>query len=141
MQTPPAVEPDQLDFLDADEVEDLIEESESTTDLDAFIRLRRLDNENYKLKTILSTWKAEQKSERDMREKYVRWLFSLLTCEVFFACMVFLAIGAGEVNVTEWQANTFFVAVFTKITGMVWLVLRYLFPSSGGQTQKLVDKL
>jgi len=53
----------------------------------------------------------------------------------------FFAIGWGWITVSPWVANSFILAVFGEISGMVLLVVKYLFPKVSSDVLATLEKL
>jgi hypothetical protein len=53
----------------------------------------------------------------------------------------FFLIGAGTLQVEEWVANTFIIAVFGEVASLILVIVRYLFPKTGEEFPKIIEGL
>jgi hypothetical protein len=54
---------------------------------------------------------------------------------------VFVLIGAGLLKFEAWVTNVFVVSVFGEVTGLVLIVVKYLFPQSVSKVLELLERL
>ena len=110
-------------------------------DIDAYGRLREIEDKSHKLRTVLEAWERQQSEERTLRGSYATKLLIALFVQIGIVDIAFFGIGAGFLEVPEWVANTFIVSVFGEIAAMALIVIKYLFPQVGGDLLALIEKL
>ena len=101
-------------------------------DVTIYERVRRIEDESYELRTIVASWEKQQSDERDLRNRYAKWLVIALFIQVAIINIAFFLIGFGFLTVEKWVASSFIVGVFVEVTGMTFVVMRYLFPTQHG---------
>ena len=106
---------------------------------DAILRAAR--DKSTALRTVLSAWKVQQVEERKLRAAYAGRLLWALFVQVGLVNIAFFAIGFGWLEIDEWTARTFIMAVFAEIAGLVLCVVKYLFSKNGNEIFELVKKL
>lgn len=97
--------------------------------VDIYERVRRIEDESYELRTIVASWEKQQSDERDLRNRYAKWLVIALFIQIAIINIAFFLIGFGLLTVERWVASSFIVGVFFEVTGMTFVVVRYLFPT------------
>ena len=101
-------------------------------DVTIYERVRRIEDESYELRTIVASWEKQQSDERDLRNRYAKWLVIALFIQIAVINIAFFLIGFGLLTVERWVASSFIVGVFVEVTGMTFVVMRYLFPTQHG---------
>ena len=109
--------------------------------LDSFERLTQISDQSYQLRTIIGAWREQQNSDRKMRGTYATWLLVLVSGQIIFINVVFILLGIGFIKVPEWVASIFIGGVFAEITGLVLIVVKYLFPEGGKPAVDLIKRL
>lgn len=51
-------------------------------DVTIYERVRRIEDESYELRTIVASWEKQQSDERDLRNRYAKWLVIALFIQV-----------------------------------------------------------
>lgn len=100
--------------------------------VDIYERVRRIEDESYELRTIVASWEKQQSDERDLRNRYAKWLVIALFIQVAIINIAFFLIGFGLITLERWVASSFIVGVFVEVTGMTFVVVKYLFPTQHG---------
>ena len=96
----------------------------TSDDIDTYARLEQL-----------TTRAAEQRSERILRLTYGWALLILLSVEIVAVLAIAFLIGFDVIELDRWVATTFIGGTFTQVSGLAFLIVRYLFPvRSGGNT-------
>lgn len=101
-------------------------------DVTIYERVRRIEDESYELRTIVASWEKQQSDERDLRNRYAKWLVIALFIQIAVINIAFFLMGFGLITVERWVASSFIVGVFVEVTGMTFVVVRYLFPTQHG---------
>jgi hypothetical protein len=110
-------------------------------DLDAYGRLREIEDKSYKLQKILEAWQNQHREERAMRKTYATALLAGLGVQMLLVNAAFFLIGFKLLQVEQWIANTFIMAVFAEIAGMTFFVIKYLFPKVSSDVLATLEKL
>ena len=76
-----------------------------------------------------------------MRQKYAKWLLAAMFVQMALVNLAFLAIGFGWIQINPWVANSFILAVFGEISGMVLFIVKYLFPKVSSDVLATIEKL
>ncbi|MFH1982974.1 MAG: hypothetical protein ABIL58_14125 [Pseudomonadota bacterium] len=90
---------------------------------------------------IISAWKEQQNSERQLRRRVANWIFSLISCQIAAVFMTLFLIGFGIISLTESMIKVLLPSVIAEIFGMGFIVVKYLFNNSGHNIDKLIEKL
>lgn len=98
------------------------------SDLDTYGVLLELQSQAETLNTILGAWENQQTEERKLRRSYITFLKWSLGGQAIIVNVSFFLIGFGFMEISEWVAGSFILAVFAELATMSTLVLRYLFP-------------
>jgi hypothetical protein len=69
-----------------------------------------------------------RRTERTLRRIYGLALLTLLSIEIVAVLVITFLIGFGAVAIDRWVATTFIGGTFSQVSGMAFLVIRYLFP-------------
>jgi len=99
-------------------------------DVQAYGEYREILDRSRKSQAVIDAWERQAHEERALRRAYATWLMWAVTVQVLVANVIFFLIGFEVLSVAEWVASVFFAAVFAEVSGLAWLVVRYLFPSS-----------
>jgi type VI protein secretion system component VasF len=94
-----------------------------------------------KIREVLSAWSEQQREERTLRRRYANWLIGILSVEIVAIMVAFFLIGLGRMEVDQWVASTFIVAVFAEVAGLALIVVKYLFPPTGREVLDLIERL
>src|SRR6266481_8716974 len=89
-------------------------------ELDAYGRFREIEDRSYKLQRILEAWEGQHREERAMRKTYAAWMLIGLGVQMLLVNAAFFLIGFKMIEVNQWVANTFIMAVFGEIAGMTF---------------------
>lgn len=111
----------------------------SLNDIEAIERLQHLQDNSFKIRTLINTWERQQTAERQLRKTYAWGVFALLVVQIGAMGVAFFLIGLGYMEVPEWVASAFAVGVFSEITAMTFLILKYLFPNQ--DSSKILDTI
>ena len=90
-------------------------------DIDTYARLEQL-----------AARAAEQRSERILRLTYGWALLILLSVEIIAVLTIAFLIGFDVIELDRWVATTFIGGTFTQVSGLAFLIVRYLFPVRTG---------
>ena len=71
---------------------------------------------------------AQQTGERQLRHWYAIAIMALLTLQLIFVAVVIFLLGFGIITLDRWVATTLIAATLTEVSGLAYLVVRYLFP-------------
>jgi hypothetical protein len=107
---------------------------------DALGKLHDIQERGKHNRTIINAWKQQQDQDRKMRKMYATWLMIAMSGQVVAVNVVFVLIGCGLLKFEPWTANTFIMAVFTEISALVLLVVKYLFPTTSDKVLELIDR-
>lgn len=110
-------------------------------DVDTFDRLQEISDRSAKLRTILEAWERQHREERKLRQTYARWLLGGLGVQGLLVNVAFFMIGFAAISVDPWVANSFILAVFGEIAGMVFFIVKYLFPKVSADVLATLEKL
>lgn len=91
------------------------------------------------LEVVVSAWETQQKDAADARRRYAKWTLWLFASETAFACLALAALGFGRWRLSPWEADAFFVGVFAQVAVMAATITKYLFPSGGADTLRLME--
>lgn len=99
----------------------------SVSDLIALWKQKDLST---KITSVLETWEKQQKEERGLRKTYAYIFVTILMLQLVAINFAFLMLASGKISLDHWTIRIFIVSVFGEISGMTYVVLRYLFPPS-----------
>ena len=71
---------------------------------------------------------AQQTGERQLRHWYAIAIIALLTLQLLFIGAVVFLLGFGIITLDRWVATTLIAATLAEVSGLAYLVVRYLFP-------------
>ena len=94
-----------------------------------------------KLKDVLGAWSQQAKDERNLRKLYAKLLMAALFVQIALVNLAFFLIGWGYLNVDEWTARTFVIAVFLELSAMVFFIVKYLFAPQDKNILDLIENL
>jgi hypothetical protein len=115
--------------------------SVSPDEIEVYGRYQEIADRSAKLRTILAAWERQHTEERQMRQRYARWLLVGMFIQMALVNFAFFAIGWGWIQVSQWVATSFILAVFGEISGMVFFIVKYLFPKVSSDVLATVEKL
>lgn len=115
--------------------------SVSQDEIEVYGRYQEIADRSAKLRTVLEAWERQHTEERQMRQRYARWLLAGMFVQMALVNFAFFAIGWGWLQVDPWVANSFILAVFGEISGMVLFVVKYLFPKVSSDVLATIEKL
>lgn len=93
----------------------------TSEDIDTYDRLEQLASRS-----------AGQRSERNLRLIYGWALLVLLSVEIVSVLAIAFLIGFQVIELDRWVATTFIGGTFTQVSGLAFLIVRYLFPVRPG---------
>ena len=97
-------------------------------------RVTSEDIDTYDKLEQLASRAATQRSERNLRLTYGWALLILLSVEIVAVLTIAFLIGFEVIKLDRWVATTFIGGTFTQVSGLAFLIVRYLFPvRSGGE--------
>jgi len=105
----------------------------SPDDVDTYGRLRRIEDQSFRLRALVDAWERQQTQERSLRKHYAKWLLRALFAQIVLIDAAFFLLGFGVIEVEKWVATTFIVAAFGELAGMSAIVVKYLFPKVGSE--------
>lgn len=127
---------DDIDFIEEETIDSLDDE-------DDFVEVSEYDDDfstsDYVIINLVETWKEQQTADRDLKEKYGKWIMAILVIEFIFMGGLLIAIGLGKLTFDEWVINAFIVTTFGQITGVVYLIVKNLF-SDGNQIIDIIKE-
>ena len=93
----------------------------TSEDIDTYDRLEQVSS------------RAEgQRTERTLRRTYGLALLILLSVEIVAVLVITFLIGFDVIEIDRWVATTFIGGTFGQVSGMAFLIIRYLFPVRSG---------
>lgn len=98
-------------------------------DIAIYERIRRIEDSSYRLRTVVAAWEKQQADERNLRNRYAKWLVVILLLQVVAINVAFFLIGFGWLAIEKWVASSFIAGSFFEIASMIFVVVRYLFPT------------
>ena len=90
----------------------------TSEDVDTYERLSQIQNRA-----------ARERGERTLRLVYGTALLALLAGQIIAVTMLAFLIGFGIISIDRWVATTFVAGTFGEVSGMAYVVVRYLFPA------------
>lgn len=108
------------------------------SDVDALLRLRDSDERLSRLRTLVRAWEEQQREERKLRRTYALLLIIILVLELLAIFVAFFLIGTGQLTPPKWVGEGFLLAAFAQSTGLVLVVVKYLFPERSSDVLQLV---
>jgi hypothetical protein len=113
----------------------------TSADVDTYGRLREIEDKSRRSATLLQAWERQHTEERNLRRTYARWLLIALFVQMALVNLAFFALGLKWIQVEQWVANTFILAVFSEIASMTFFVIKYLFPKVSTDVLATLEKL
>jgi hypothetical protein len=95
--------------------------------IDAYGKWQDIQDQSYRLRTVLAAWRSQQTQDRNMRQRYANWLMLAMGFQVLAINVVFILMGLNVLAFETWTANTFIMSVFGEIAALVLVVVKYLF--------------
>lgn len=127
---------DDIDFIEEETIDSLDDE-------DDFVEVSEYDDDfstsDYVIINLVETWKEQQTADRNLKEKYGKWIMAILVIEFIFMGGLLIAIGLGKLTFDEWVINAFIVTTFGQIMGVVYLIVKNLF-SDGNQIIDIIKE-
>lgn len=71
---------------------------------------------------------ARESGERKLRHWYAIAILTLLVLQLLFIAAVVFLLGFGIIALDRWVATTIISGTLAEVSGMGYLVVRYLFP-------------
>ncbi len=99
-------------------------------DIAIYERIRRIEDSSFRIRTVVAAWEKQQTEERNLRSRYAKWIVIVLFLQIAVINVAFFLIGIGWLDIEEWVASSFIVGALLEISGMIFVVVRYLFPIS-----------
>ncbi|MCU7492872.1 MAG: hypothetical protein HF312_18845 [Ignavibacteria bacterium] len=130
---------DSVDLLKKYVVE--VKDQVSSDEIDSFGKLNKIQNESFRLRTIIDSWDNQQSQDRALRESFARTLKWAFFIQAIIINVTFFLIGFGVIKIEPWVANTFIIAVFTELTSMIFIIIKYLFPKVSTEILDIIQKL
>lgn len=115
--------------------------SVSPDEVEVYGRYQEIADRSAKLRTVLEAWERQHTEERQLRQKYARWLLAAMFIQMALVNFAFFAIGLGWIQITPWVATSFILAVFGEVSGMVLFIVKYLFPKVSSDVLATIEKL
>lgn len=115
--------------------------SVSPDEIEVYGRYQEIADRSAKLRTVLEAWERQHSEERQMRQRYAKWLLAGMFVQMGLVNLAFFAVGWGWIQVSPWVANTFILAVFGEVAGMVLFIVKYLFPRVSSDVLATIEKL
>lgn len=103
--------------------------------------LSEIAGQKYKLEVVLENWNDQHQEERRLRKKVAWTILVTLLIQIFLINLSFFLIGFGWMEVEQWLATSFILAVFVEIISLTLIVLKYLFPDIAGEMIAMVKSL
>lgn len=97
-----------------------VESIVTSHDVDTYDRLSQVQSRSEGLR-----------SERRLRMMYGGALLGLLSGQIIAVTTFVFLIGFGVIQVDRWVTGTFVTGTLGQVSGMAFLVVRYLFPTHG----------
>ena len=73
-----------------------------------------------------------ERDDRRLRLVYGITLLALLSSQIIAITVFTFLVGFGYMNIDRWISTTFVGGTLGEVSGLAFLVVRYLFPVSGG---------
>ena len=74
----------------------------------------------------------DERGQRQLRIVYGTTLLALLSGQIIAVTVFAFLMGFGTIHIDRWVTATFIGGTLGEVSGMTFLVVRYLFPLSGG---------
>lgn len=88
--------------------------------------------DTYERLSRLQAKAAGERGDRILRLVYGITLLFLLSVQILAVCVFTFLIGFGHMHIDRWISTTFVGGTLGEVSGLAFLVVRYLSPSSGG---------
>ena len=86
------------------------------------------DIDTYERLSQIQATAERERGERKLRFVYGTALLVLLAGQIIAVTTLAFLIGFGVIRLDRWVATTFVAGTFGEVSGMAYLVVRYLFP-------------
>ncbi len=113
----------------------------SAEEIDAYAKRLEAEGKIHKLLKVLSIWEKQQDQERALRRQFANALKWALFVQIACINLAFIGIALGWLEVDEWVAKTFIIAVFGEVAAMTFTVVRYLFPDNHSSLLEMIKDL
>jgi len=110
----------------------------SPTEIDVYGRWQEIENDSFRVRTVLNAWKQQQTQDREMRRKYANWLMLAMGLQMASVNLIFILLGCQVLAFEPWTANTFIMSVFAETAALVLFVVKYLFARPEDTVLKLI---
>lgn len=111
-----------------------------SADLDEFVRryvssvgnpVTSRDVDTYERISLIQGRAARERAEQKLRLLYGSVLLVLLAGQIIAVTTLAFYIGFGIISIDRWVTTTFVGGTFGEVSGMAYLIVRYLFPVDG----------
>lgn len=85
--------------------------------VDTFGRFRQIEDRT-----------KRENQDRKLRQLYGKVILGLLISQLLFIAAVVFLLGFGIITLDRWVATTVVSSTLAEVSGMAYLVVRYLFP-------------
>lgn len=110
-----------------------------------YTQIQAADDQSYKIRTVIDTWKEQQKEERNMRRNIAYFIMGALFIEIIVGNVILFLLGVEKLNLSEWVSNVFYVGMYTQVVAIATIVVRNLFPKplkdNSASISELIEKL
>lgn len=113
----------------------------SLQDVATYGQLQEIQDKSFRMRTVVNAWERQQTSERELRNRYAKWLLITLSVQMMFVNVAFFMLGLGYLSVEKWVATTFIMTVFGEVAAMTFIVVKYLFPEGASAVLALIERL
>lgn len=93
----------------------------TSEEVDTFVRLSQLHSKT-----------EGERDDRKLRVVYGVTLLALLSSQIIAITLFTFLVGFGCMDIDRWISTTFVGGTLGEVSGLAFLVVRYLFPASGG---------
>ncbi len=96
--------------------------------------------DTYERLSQIQAREAGERGERRLRLVYGGTLLALLSGQIVAVTIFTFLLGFDVINVDRWVTTTFVGGTLGEVSGMAFLVVRYLFPVRGGQRNEILRR-
>ena len=107
-------------------------------DVDTYRAMSEIENRNNTTKTILHAWAEEQNQDRELKKIYASRLLNMLGVEVLIATVLIVLDGCHVISAKEWTLNLFVSGIISQSMGVIYIIVKYLFPSSNNSIDQIL---
>ena len=94
------------------------------------------DVDTYERLSRIQSWEEEERGDRRLRLVYGGTLLALLAGQIIAVTVFAFLMGYGLIHLDRWVTTTFVGGTLGEVSGLAYLVVRYLFPASGGEQER-----